>query len=292
LRIAVLSDLNGSYGSTSYEIGVHDGVATVIGRLDPAIVLITGDMVAGQQAGLDYAAMWSAFHAAVTEPLHAAGVPLAVTPGNHDASGYSAFAAERAIFVDEWKDPARIPPVRFVDDADYPLRYSFTHEGAFFLSLDATVIGPLDEVQRAWVDAQLALAADYPVKIAFGHIPIHAVTQGRETETLHDQALETIFRDRGLTMYVSGHHHGYYPGARDGLRLVSTSCLGAGPRALLGEDGASPKSLLQIDVVDGAVASLEALMAPGFDTIIERATLPSELDYQGDVVLRDDLAGF
>lgn len=292
LRIAVLSDLNGSYGSTSYDAPVHDAVLAVLQREPIDLVLITGDMVAGQQAGLDYEAMWSGFHEAVTDPLGAGGVPLAVTPGNHDASGYPAFAAEREIFIAQWQTPGRVPDVAFVDDSQYPLRYSFTHLGAFFISLDATTVGPLSADQRAWVAEQLVLARPYPIKIAFGHIPLHSVTVGREEEILDDAELESLFRAEGLTVYLSGHHHGYYPGARDGLRLVSTSCLGSGPRALIGTRTPSPNGLLRLAVDDGAVSSLEAYAAPTFDAVIERSGLPSELSYDGKSVTRDDLAGF
>lgn len=292
LRIAVISDLNDSYGSTTYGDTVHAAVAALAGQVKPDLVLVTGDMVAGQQGGLDYQAMWSGFHAAVTAPLRDAGIPLAVTPGNHDASGYAAFAAERAIFVDQWSLSENMPAVEMIDASSYPLRYSFAHRGAFFLSLDATTIGPLDQEQRDWVAAQLDAARGYPVKIAYGHIPLHSVAVGREDEILGDDALEAIFRDHGITAYISGHHHAYYPGARDGLRLVSMSCLGSGPRPLIGTDGATPRALLQVDIEDGAVSSLEALLAPDFGQVIDRATLPESLSYGGKSVMRDDLAGF
>lgn len=292
LRLVVLSDLNDSYGSTTYSTPVHRAVVEIRERLRPDLVLVTGDMVAGQRAGLDYAAMWAGFHRAVTEPLRAAGIPLAITPGNHDASGYAAYASERAVFTSQWSQPSRVPAVTFIDRTRYPLRYSFTFRGAFFISLDATTVGPLSAEQRAWVDAQLAAAQGYPVRIAFGHLSLHPVTAGRETEVLADAELEAIFRRHGLTAYLSGHQHGYYPGARGGLRLLSMACLGAGPRALVGTSSPSPQSLVRIDVRDGRIASLDALLAPEFTRVVDRATLPPELRYGSQRVQRDDLAGF
>ncbi len=291
LRIVVLSDLNDSYGSTTYGSTVHAAVTAITTRLRPDLVLVTGDMVAGQRAGLDYGAMWAGWHRAVSDPLRAAGIPMAVTPGNHDASGYAQYAAERSVFVSQWTAPSRVPRVTFVDRSRYPLRYTFTHRGVFFVSLDATTVGPLLAEQRQWVDAQLA-ASMAPVKIAYGHLSLHPVTVGRETEVLADAELEAIFRRRGLTAYVSGHQHGYYPGARNGLRLVSMACLGAGPRALVGTTVASPQAMLVLEVRDGRVASLEALAAPGFTRTIARSTLPAEIRYGGQRVTRDDLAGF
>jgi 3',5'-cyclic AMP phosphodiesterase CpdA len=292
LRIAVISDLNGSYGSTTYGDPVHAAVAALTDSIQPDVVLVTGDMVAGQQAGLDYEAMWLGFHAAVTSPLRDAGIPLAVTPGNHDASGYAAFAEEREIFVAQWTAPGRVPAVTMIDDSSYPLRYSFAHAGAFFLSLDATTVGPISAEQRDWVAAQLDGAAAYPIKIAYGHIPLHSVAVGREEEILADDALESLFRDHALTAYISGHHHAYYPGARDGLRLVSTSCIGDGPRALIGTEDATPRSVLQIDIEDGVITSLEALRSPDFTSAIDRTSLPESLSYDGKSITRDDLAGF
>src|SRR5690606_38967607 len=141
------------------------------------------------------------------------------TPGNHDASGYASFAAERAIFVDEWS--ARRPAVTFLDDAHYPLRYAFTMGPALFVSLDATTVGPLSSEQRAWLEAQLIAGADQPVKIVYGHLPLHPFAQGRESETLADAATEQLFVAHGVTAYVSGHHHAFYPGRRGALRVVS-----------------------------------------------------------------------
>jgi hypothetical protein len=291
LRIVVISDLNDSYGATTYSSTVRAAVTAITDRVRPDLVLVTGDMVAGQRAGLDYAAMWAGWHRTVSDPLRAAGIPLAVTPGNHDASGYTQYAAERAVFVSQWTPPSRVPAVTFVDRSRYPLRYSFTYRGAFFVSLDATTVGPLSAEQRAWVDAQLA-ASTAPIKIAYGHLSLHPVTVGRETEVLADAELEAIFRRRGLTAYVSGHQHGYYPGARNGLRLVSMACLGAGSRTLVGTSVTSPLSMLAVEVRDGRITSLEALAAPGFTRAIDRATLPAELRYGAQRVTRDDLAGF
>ena len=103
IRVAVISDLNDSYGSVSYSPAVHSAVDALL-ALEPDLVLSTGDMVAGQMAGLDYEGMWAGFHAAVTDELDAADLPLAVTPGNHDASGYAGFEKEREIFVRTWRE--------------------------------------------------------------------------------------------------------------------------------------------------------------------------------------------
>jgi hypothetical protein len=48
LRVAVISDLNGDYGSTDYEAEVDEAVSSIC-ALNPDLVISTGDMVAGQR---------------------------------------------------------------------------------------------------------------------------------------------------------------------------------------------------------------------------------------------------
>ena len=286
LRVAVVSDLNGSYGSTSYADTVTRAVDRVL-AWEPDLVLSTGDMVAGQRAGLDYRAMWSAFHAAVSDRLAGAAIPFAVTPGNHDASGYSTYAGERAIFVSEWT--SRKPELEYLDDSDYPLRYSFTVGPALFVSLDATTIGPLSGEQMTWLEAQLVAGADKPVKIVYGHVPLYPFAIGRESEIIGDAELERIADEHGVTAMISGHHHAYYPGRRGSLRLVGTACLGSGPRALIGTSDPSPRSVLLLEIEDGELRTVDAWSGAAYDTVVERSTLPETVGPAATRIQRDDL---
>ena len=285
--VAVISDLNGGYGSTHYDDAVHGAVDELLER-SPDLVLSTGDMVAGQRAGIDHAAMWRSFHAAVSDRLRAASIPFAVTPGNHDASGYPTFEHERDLFVEQWR--ARRPDVEFQDDSHFPLRYSFVVGPALFISLDATTIGPLDEEQMGWLDEQLSIGARHPVKIVFGHVPLHPFAVGRETEHIGDPGLEALLLSHGVELFISGHHHAYYPGRRGALRLVSTSCLGGGPRPLIGTSSRSARSLLFFTIGPDGVSGLDAYTGDGFDERIERASLPDHVGAGSTRIDRDDLA--
>jgi 3',5'-cyclic AMP phosphodiesterase CpdA len=287
LRVAVVSDLNGSYGSTHYLPSVHAAADALVDRVRPDLVLITGDMVAGQKAGLDYRGMWNAFHGAMTEPLMAAGIPVAPAPGNHDAA--PGFAAERRHYVRQWKDERRASRVQFVDASAYPLHYSFVVDGAFFAAVDATAVGPLRGRQHAWLDEQLA-ATEAEVKIVFGHLPIHPFAKQREREILDDVELEEILRAHDVTAYVSGHHHAYYPGAVDGVRHVAAPCLGAGARALIGRSQRSRPAMIVMEIDAHGIASLEALQAPEFEDVVPRDTLPQRIEHGRHGVVRDDLA--
>ncbi len=281
-RVVVVSDINGDYGSTEYGEDVHGAMRAIV-AMQPDLVISTGDLVAGERAGLDYRAMWRGFRAAVGDPLAAAAIPFAPTPGNHDASGYSRYADEREVFVDEWRE--RRPEVELVDGSRFPLRYSFVAGGALFVSLDATTVGPIAAEEKAWLHAQLDAERARRVKIVYGHLPIQPFTHGREREVLADTELESILLEGGVTLYLSGHHHAYYPGRHGALRVVSVGCLGGGPRALLGTDEPSPRSFLLIEIDGDEVRRVDAMLAPDFDTPVERASLPERL---GEVV-RDDL---
>ena len=293
VRVAILADMNGSYGSTRYKPPVHAAVEALVEDLSPSLVLSTGDMVAGMKAGLDYEAMWEAFHQAVTEPLLEAGLPFAPTPGNHDATNRPRFEREREVYAETWR--AHRPEVDFLDDEHYPRRYAFTHQGILFISIDASTVGALSKTQRAWLKALLEAHADIPVKVVYGHVPLYAFARGREKEILGDEALEAMFERHGVSLYLSGHHHAYYPARRpSGLRLVSMACLGGGPRALIGREPKSepePRALtiLEIDPERG-VLSVEAYgAAGGFTEPIARATLPERLGEGRAQMVRDDL---
>ncbi len=282
LRVVFVSDLNGSYGSTTYEPEVYAAVDRIV-ALDPALVIATGDMVAGQRHGLDYAAMWSAFHSVVTEPLAAHGIPLAPTPGNHDGSAYRGFDDERAELVRAFGG-AHKPDLHYVDEAGYPRRYAFRAGDALFVSLDATLAEPLEEEQLDWLDRLLG-RDDAEVTVVFGHLPIHPLTHGREHEVLGDSALEEILVRHEVDAYVSGHHHAYFPGRHGALRVVGVGCLGTGARRILGTEIASDHSFVVMEIDDGEIRSIEALRAPDFRTPVRRERLPSRI---GQVV-RDDV---
>jgi hypothetical protein len=139
--------------------------------------------------------------------------------------------------------------------------------------------------QRDWVGARLGERADLPAKIVFGHVPIHPFTQGRESEILDDSALEDLLIEQGVTAFISGHHHGYFPGRHRGLRQVSMPCLGSGPRALVGTQGATPRGLVFLRIEGETITELDGYTGADLTTRIERASLPESVG----VVRRDDL---
>jgi Icc-related predicted phosphoesterase len=290
LRVAVISDLNGSYGSTEYESTVGAALQRIV-ELKPDLVISTGDMVAGQRKPHltrdQVEAMWHAFHSHVSEPLAKAGIPLAVTPGNHDGSAYHGFELERRIYGEQWS--ARKPAVAFVDAAHYPYYYAFAAGDALFVSLDATTLGELPPEQIAWLRDLLAQqGGKYKRRIVFSHVPLWPFAQGRETEYVGDAALEQLLREARVDLYLSGHHHAFYPGHKDGIQLVSQSCVGAGPRRLIGSAGRSPRSITLIET-EGDALRLAAFQGPDFTRPIDWRTRPERIRSPAAELMRADL---
>lgn len=288
LRVIVISDLNGSYGSTKYAPRIDRAIDRVI-ELQPDLVISTGDMVAGQRrphlSRKQVRAMWASFHRVVSDRLAAAGIPFAVTPGNHDASAYSGFEHEREIYRDEWLP--RKPDLQYLDDTDYPFFYAFEMNGVRFVSLDATVLGPLrgDQLQRLERVAKGAEAV-----VTFSHLPQWPFAVNREREIIGDHALEALYQRTGVDMHLSGHHHAYYPGEKDNILYVSQACLGGGARKLIGDRHRSAHSFTVVDVDDNGDISLFALKEPDYRNRIDLETLPKRIVTPQATLRRMDLA--
>lgn len=293
LRIAVVSDLNESYGSTEYRSNVTTAVQRII-ELKPDLVLSTGDMVAGQRLHplltrpkLD--AMWKSFHHSVSSPLANADIPLAVTPGNHDASAYASFTLEREIYKEQWL--AWKPKLQYIDDDHYPYYYAFSAGETLFVSLDATRVGHLPAEQKVWLQELLtAHGQQHKQRVVFGHVPLWPFSVGRELDILDDHELESLLQQGSVDIFLNGHHHAYYPGYKNGINYISQACLGAGPRKLLGTDKKSKRSMTIIDFNPDGSYSIKALQAPEFTTLVKIEELPPRIKTKRAEIIRLDLA--
>ena len=89
IRVVVISDLNGEYGTTSYAPEVIKSIS-LIKQWKPDLVLCAGDMIAGQKYSLtkkQIQSMWMAFNNNIALPLKQLKIPFGFSLGNHDASG-------------------------------------------------------------------------------------------------------------------------------------------------------------------------------------------------------------
>ncbi len=292
LRIAVISDLNHSYGTIGYDSPVRAAMKRVI-ELQPDLVLCTGDMIAGQRIApklnrKKLEAMWQAFHETVTVPLRIAGIPFAPSPGNHDASASQGFQLERDVYLEQWQENKS--DLVLLDGGNYPFNYGFTVKGVLFAALDATVAGPLSSSQMQWLkDVLNTEGRKRRTSILFGHLPVWSITAGRERGILRDENLEELLLDKSVAVYLSGHQHGFYPFVHNGQHYVGQAALGSGPRRLIGDKKRSPRSFTFIEIATDGTTHVTAYGGADFMEVIKRSTLPPQISYNGITIVRDDV---
>ena len=277
--VAIISDLNSSYGSKEYTPHVH---ATVewLAESKPDLVISTGDMVAGMRRGLDYPGMWMAFHDAVTDPLASLAIPILPTPGNHDGSSSAKFHEERSEYIAQWS--GRKPELDWVDDTNWPTQYAFRLGKRLFVGLDLSTPRHLRSEELRWLED---LLSRHPGAIVFGHVPIAPVAHGRVREASYDRKLLEVLRQH-QAMFVHGHHHAYYRYTLDGVLSISAPCLGTGPRRLNGTEERSPHGLIVLKIHEDRIEDT-MLGVPGFEEIAA-SSLPETVVWGDTTLTRAD----
>lgn len=303
VRLVVISDLNGVYGATDYDPEVDKAIA-LLPFWQPDLVLCSGDMVAGQKLTLteeQLNAMWIAFDEHVAAPLREAKIPYGFTIGNHDASsaknlsGDFLFKQERTVAADYWNDPDHDPRLEFIDREFFPFYYTFKFQNIFFLAWDGSSSRiPPDKL--AWVERALESpeAQSAKLKILLGHLPLYAVTVGRDRsgEVMEDaEGLRAMLERHDVHTYISGHQHAYYPAYKGKLQLLHTGILGSGPRPFINSQLPPRKALTVIDI-DFSNRELTTYTTYDMQTLelIEYEQLPRSIAGHNGMVLRRDVA--
>lgn len=302
LRMVVMSDLNGAYGSTDYDPEI-DKTMALIPFWNPDLVICGGDMVAGQDLTLtseQIQAMWAAFDEHVAAPLREAGLPYGFTLGNHDASsalginGNHLFQQERDLAAAYWQDPKHDPGVEFIDRFEFPFYFTFRYDDVFFLSWDGSS-SHIPEDKLAWVETALASeeAQSARMRVLLGHLPLYAVAIGRdEPGDVMDNAdqLRAMLEKYNVHTYISGHHHAYYPGHHGDLQLLHMGIIGSGPRPLT-EGNLPPLKALTVLDIDFNTPELTHYTTYDIQTmdVIEYDSLPRFLSGHNGMVLRRDV---
>ena len=281
IRIAVISDINGSYGSTYYSPNVHAAIRDII-RRKADIVLCAGDMVAGQKKGLNYKAMWQAFHYAVDDVFFDQGIDFVFAPGNHDASSYAGFEPERAAYAQAWE--SRKPRSPMIHGGSYPFWYGVLYRDILILTLDVTRPYALGDDQLDWLEASLRHYANARHKIVMGHLPIDPIRTAQFYDVVGSQRFLDILQAQKVDFYISGHHHVYYPGHIDELRTIAAPALGANPRAF-SRANLPRNAYVWIELPPEGPAKVEAFVAPDYRDTVDIKQLPTRI-FQTD---REDL---
>lgn len=251
-KIAVISDLNSGYGSTTY----HPDVSATLKELDsikPDLILCAGDMVAGQKSTLteqNLAEMWQSFNTNVLTPIKVMKIPFGFTMGNHDAA--PSFAKDRQMAKRFWAENQDQLGLKYVDQTNFPFYYSYSQNDIFFISWDAAGANIQTEVFK-WMEDQLnsEKAKKAKLRIVLGHLPIYAIVNSKNKpgEVLAaNQQVITFFKQNKIDLYISGHQHAYYPAKEDELRLLNTACIGEGARQLIGDSTAATRAYTIIEV--------------------------------------------
>ncbi|MGG6292778.1 metallophosphoesterase family protein [Leptolyngbya sp. AN02str] len=301
VRIAIISDLNEAYGSTTYSTEVTRAIALLPGW-QPDLVLCGGDMVAGQKRDLTQAqilAMWDGFDRAIAQPLRAANLPFGFTIGNHDASramanGRYSFQQERDLAAAYWNDPQHNPGLNFIDRYRFPFYYSFQQGDGFFLVWDASNGAAMAADDRAWVERSLGSpqAQQAAFRIVIGHLPLYAVAQNRDRpgEVMNNATeLQLLLERYRVHTYMSGHHHAYYPGHIGQLNLLHTGALGGGPRQLLVGDRPARKTLTLVDMALTSASTTYTTFEIPTLRVVAMQDLPRIIPSHNGAVIRQDL---
>ena len=300
-RIVVISDLNSQYGSTKYDPEVLQAIA-LMPQWQPDLVLSGGDMIAGQKTSLSsrqIQRMWLAFDAQIAAPLRKLAIPFGFTIGNHDGSGAVKnqaliFKKERQLATAYWQRQDSY--LNFVDRANFPFYYSFLQDDIFFLVWDAST-ADISPQQLQWIEQTLksTTANQAKAKIVLGHLPLYPIAQTKNKPGEYLTAgkkLRSLLTSNQVLMYVSGHHHVYYPGTVDNLNLVHAGALGQGPRQLIGSKLQPRKTLTIIDL---NLAKLELAYTTYDATTWQKISLQQlpvsiPITAEKDSILRQDLS--
>ena len=291
LRIGLISDLNSSYGSTTYIPQVSQGLGHLL-ALKPALVACAGDMVAGQKAGLGASqldAMWDAFARVVLQPVRQAGLPFLPTLGNHDGS--PGFEADRQAARRFWAPRRQALGLQFVDTADFPFHYSVLNNGVFWLVWDASS-SRIPPAQLTWARQQLASppARTAQLRLAMGHLPLFGISQGRDRPgEMLDQAaaVQQLLEAGRVQAYISGHQHAWYSSRRGQLDLIQLGALGSGPRRLLQGERPPEQTFSTLEVRWPGRSLRETTYAASMGRPVAWDTLPARLEGRAATLVRN-----
>ena len=291
LRIGLISDLNSSYGSTSYGPTVRQGLSHLL-KLQPSLLVCAGDMVAGQKRGLSDAhlgRMWDGFARDVLNPVRQRGLPFLPTIGNHD--GAPGFPADRRAAVQFWRPRREELGLQFIDSTGFPFHYSVLQDNVFWLVWDASS-SHIPNEQLQWAQEQLNSpeARSAGLRLVVGHLPLFGLSQGRDRpgEVLHQGAAIQALLERGrVQAYISGHQHAWFPARSGNLDLIQLGALGSGPRRLINSSLPARQSFTTLDV-DWSTRSLqETGFSASSGSPLAWQALPAQLNGHRGVLLRN-----
>ena len=125
--------------------------------------------------------------------------------------------------------------------------------------------------------------------VTFSHLPLWPFAQNREREIIGDPALEALYHKLDVDLHLSGHHHAFYPGWKDGVAYVSQACLGGGKRVLIGDTVRSERSFTMLEFDTEGLDSVQAYTGPDFREQLDQTSLPPQVISPNATLKRLDL---
>ena len=162
------------------------------------------------------------------------------------------FERERDLARAYWNQNQHQLGLDFIDRANFPFFYSFHQNDVFLLVWDAST-QDISEQQLDWVQTTLNSPAAQQAKarIVIGHLPLYPVakTKNQPGEYLADgEKLRSLLEQNQVDIYISGHHHAYYPGKKGKLKLLHAGALGQGARQLINSELPATKTITVVDL--------------------------------------------
>jgi 3',5'-cyclic AMP phosphodiesterase CpdA len=213
LRFAVFGD------SGMATIG-QKKVGAVLEKLEPDLVVFTGDVVYPTGVDADYDSKYFQIYGKTLSR-----VPVFPCPGNHD---YGNSRRSAAIGEKRFRDGyARV--------FRRPKYYSFDAGPAHFVSLDTNGAIPvaaaepigLDSVQRRWLEADLARSRAR-WKFVFMHVPLYSTYLNHGDNPGLRASLQGLFEKYRVDAVFAGHDHLYQRSKRMGKVVYLTVGTGGG----------------------------------------------------------------
>lgn len=271
--IGILADFNSSYGAVDYDPLVHKAVDVMIQDWQVDLVLMPGDVIAGQSHKLAddrFVEMWQGFDNTVAAPFREAGIPYVISVGNHDGSSQRSnssfsYSREREATKTYWNE--NFSPLSYFNTENYPFQYSILYKDLFIISLDASSNRLLNDTD-AWLNEQLSTpeAINANFRIILGHLPLFGVAQGKTKagEVLADGAkLARLFRENNVDIYISGHHAAYYPATNGNQILIHAG--GIMGRKLLTSEDASKPAIIKLVLTTDQTTATQTISVSGYD---------------------------
>ncbi len=217
------------------------------------LVLSGGDMVAGQKPELtdkEVRAMWQAFDEKIAERLRKAEIPYAFTIGNHDGSGHPPHQRDRRLAKEYWQ--SHQPNLNWDDQAEFPFYYSFDLETIHIAAWDASTAAVPDS-NLAWLKNNLNQRSSDKTdfRLLIGHLPLYGVAPKRDTKGNvldNPRKLHNLMNNLDVDLYISGHHHAFYPAHKDEMHFLHSGAIGSGPRKLLQSDKPAIKAFTILEI--------------------------------------------